>query len=357
MTLRIDLHPSQFDDTERRICSEGELSVAGFRFDSGVIGLRVKNARGELTMLPFQGSQVWRASFDGRELTMRSMFDEPRPTQNYLETYGGFLIHCGITGLGAPGPTDTHPLHGELPNAPIQKAWLEVDDGRVTVCGSYQHIVAFATNYVATVSTSLSAGSALLDVTLRVENLKASPMDLMYLAHANFRPVDHGELHYSADYTAQSVRVRQSIPSHVTPKPGYAEFLAELAQDPTPSHVLTPGLGFDPEVVFEINPKAGADGQAHALHKHPEGHSDYIRFRPDQTPLATRWICRTADQDGLGVAFPSTAGVEGYSAEKAKGRIVTVDGGSTWRADITLGHLTASETEEAIRTIDAIRGA
>jgi hypothetical protein len=49
--------------------------------------------------------------------------------------------------------------------------------------------------------------------------------------------------------------------------------------------------------------------------------------------------------------------VEGYTAEKAKGRIVTVDGGSTWRADITLGHLTASETEEAIRTIDAIRGA
>ncbi|MEM1238118.1 MAG: DUF4432 family protein, partial [Pseudomonadota bacterium] len=277
-------------------------------------------------------------------------------TQNYLETYGGFLIHCGITGLGAPGPTDGHPLHGELPNAPMQKAWLEVEDGSIAVCGSYQHTVAFSVNYVATVSTMISVGSALLDVTLEVLNLKSSAMDLMYLAHANFRPVDHGELHYSANYNSESVRVRQSIPSHVTPKPGYAAFLDELAHDPTLSHVLTPGLGFDPEVVFEIDPKAGADGLAHAVHKHPEGHSDYIRFRPDQAPLANRWISRTADQDGLGIAFPATSGVAGYTAEKAKGRVVELAGGETWTIDMTMGHLTPAETGAAIKTIDAIRG-
>ncbi|GIS11657.1 MAG: hypothetical protein CM15mP115_08080 [Alphaproteobacteria bacterium] len=47
-------------------------------------------------MLPFKGQQIWRAGFDGRDLTMRSMFDEPVDTQVYLETYGAFMIHCGL---------------------------------------------------------------------------------------------------------------------------------------------------------------------------------------------------------------------------------------------------------------------
>ena len=353
--MRIDLHASMFGEKERSLCQVGELSVSTFRFDSGVAGLRVRNARGEIVVLPYQGQQIWRASFDGRALTMRSMFDQPKETRVYLETYGGFMIHCGITGLGAPGPEDTHPLHGELPNAPFQSAWLEVGANSVTVAGSYQHTVAFSTNYRATVETTLTAGSALIDVSVSVENLKRTPMDLMYLGHANFKPVDDGELHYTADYTAKSVRVRRSIPSHVTPKPGYPEFLAELAEDPTGHHVLRPGLAFDPEVVFEIDMTSDADGFAHALQKHPDGTADYVRCRPDQAPLCTRWICRTPDQDGLGIAFPSTSGVEGYTAEKAKGRVEPVEGGETWRIDMRLGLLTASETGETVAMIEKVR--
>jgi len=357
MTVRIDLYDTMFGEKERPLCQIGEFAVSTFRYDSGIAGLRIRNARGQIIMLPFQGQQVWRAAFDGRELTMRSMFDEPVATRAYLETYGAFLIHCGITGLGAPGPTDGHPLHGELPNAPFQSAWIEIDAdaGTLTIAGTYQHIVAFSTNYRATVKTSLTAGAALIDASVRVENLKRAPMDLMYLGHANFRPVDNGALHYTADYTADAVRVRRSIPSHVTPKPGYVEFLEQLAGDPSGHHVLKPGLGFDPEVVFEIDMKTDAHGFAHALQKHPDGTADYIRYQPAQAPLAMRWVCRTPDQDGLGMAFPATSGVEGYSAEKAKGRVVSLDGGATWRVDMTMGLLTATETAQAIDDIDRVR--
>ena len=61
-----------------------------------------------------------------------------------------------------------------------------------------------------TISVACLNGSADIDVSLSVENLKQTPMDLMYLAHANFRPVDHGEQHYTANYDAGSVRVRRS---------------------------------------------------------------------------------------------------------------------------------------------------
>ena len=229
--MRIERYDQMFNEQERPLCQFDAFSIKTFRYKSGVAALRIINARGEIIVLPFQGQQVWRAKFDGRELTMRSMFDEPVSTREYLENYGAFMIHCGITGLGAPGPEDNHSLHGELPNAPFNSAWLELDsDKRSTkVGGTYQHTVAFSTNYLATIETALKAESALLDISVSVENLKQTPMDLMYLGHANFRPVDGGELHYSAFYNSKSVRVRQSIPSHVNPKPGYKEFLSKLA--------------------------------------------------------------------------------------------------------------------------------
>ena len=351
--MRIELYDPMFSEKERPLCQFDAFSITTFRYDSGVAALRIINARGEIIVLPFQGQQIWRAGFDGRDLTMRSMFDEPVFTRDYLENYGAFMIHCGITGLGAPGPKDNHRLHGELPNAPFNSAWLELDpdERSIKIAGTFQHIVAFSTNYLATVETVMKAESALLDVSVSVENLKQTPMDLMYLGHANFRPVDGGELHYTACYNAKSVRVRQSIPSHINPKPGYQEFLARLADTPQIHHTLQRGLAFDPEVVFEIDMNNDLDGFSHALQKHPNGTADYVRYRPDQALICTRWICRTPDQDGLGIAFPSTSGVEGYTAEKAKGRVETVQSGDTWRIEIKLGLLTASETEQVIEMI------
>lgn len=353
MAARIELSAGMFGEAERELVRMGEFAVSTFLYRSGVAGLRVRNARGEIVVLPFQGQQVWRAVFDGRDLTMRSMFEEPVATRVYLETYGAFLIHCGLAGLGAPGPGDSHVLHAELPNAPFQEAWLELDEaaGTVAVCGSYRHTVAFTTNYRATVRTALAAGSALMEVGVGVENLKATPMDLMYLAHANFRPVDHGELHYTARYDAEAVRVRRSIPAHVTPKPGYAEFIAALAEDPAPHHVLRPGMAFDPEVVFSIDMDADDEGLAHAMQQHPDGTADYLSYRPEQAPRCQRWICRTPDQDGLGFAFPATSGVEGHAAEKARGNVPELAGGATWRLDMTMGLLTAEEARAAVARI------
>ena len=267
------------------------------------------------------------------------------------------MIHCGLAGLGAPGPDDTHPLHGELPNAPFQKAWLVIDEGEGTVAvgGSYQHTVAFSTNYLAPAQVAMTAGSALLGVSLAVENLKQTPMEMMYLAHANFRPVDHGELHYTASYDAGSVRVRTSIPAHISPKPDYMAFIETLARDPLPHHRMDPALAFDPEVVFSIDMMADGDGLAHAMQAHPDGTADYIGFRPDQAPVCTRWVCRTPDQDGLGIAFPATAEVEGYTAEKAKGHVIELVGGATWNIDISMGLLTATEAAGLKDRIDAVR--
>ena len=109
----IHLRPEFFLENENLIVESGQLCATCFRFDSGVCGLRLTSDVGELVLLPYQGQQVWSATFNGRCLTMQSMFDQPYPTRVFLDTFGGFLQHCGITGVGGPGPDDTHPLHGE----------------------------------------------------------------------------------------------------------------------------------------------------------------------------------------------------------------------------------------------------
>ncbi len=356
MAIRVELQRRSFGEKERLVAEGAGLSVSAFRYDSGIEALRLRNRRGECIILPFKGQQIWSANFDGREIGMRSMFHEPVATERYLETYGAFFIHCGVTAIGAPGPEDDHPLHGELPNAPYQRAWLVFDEeaSTATVAGSYRHTVAFKVNYLATASTQLQVDSAMLHIGLSIENLKRTPMELMYLGHVNFRPVDHSELIYSAICSPATVRVRRSIPSHISPPPGYAEFLAQLAENPGLHNVLKPSLVFDPEVVFAIDMLADAAGWVHGLQRHPDGTGDYVTYRKSQAPKTIRWICRTPDQDAIGIAFPATAGVEGYTVEKAKGNVVTVEGGTTWAIGVKAGAVTVQEADSIAAQISDI---
>jgi hypothetical protein len=354
----IELRESFFEARETRLVEGGELSAVLFRFPGGVPAVRLENSFGSAVLLPFQGQQIWSAEFAGRDLTMRSMFREPRATRSYLETYGGFLLHCGATAMGVPSREDVHPLHGELPNAPYGRAWLVLgeEDGTpfVALRGEYEHAVAFTAHYAARPEVRLAAGETRLRASMTIENLKRTPMELMYLAHVNFRPVDGGRLVSTAPCIPGETRVRTSIPSHVRPGEGYRAFLEELQVRPERHLVLEPGLPFDPEVVFFLRYRADEDGRAHSLQVHPDGSADFISHRPDQLPHGIRWICRTPDQDALGLCLPATAEPEGYLAEKKKGNIRELPAGGTARFDLEMGCLGPAEAQEMERRIEEI---
>lgn len=356
----VQLMPGMFTENERVLVTHGALTASAFVFETGVAGLRLRNDVGEIVLLPFQGQQVWSVAFRGRNLTMKSMFDAPRPTRTYLETYGGFCLHCGFTAMGVPTGGDTHPLHGELPNAPFTNAYVEAgSDGHgdyLALGGEYQHTVAFGVNYRAEPLVKLYANSSLFTIAMTITNLKRTPMDYMYMAHVNFRPVDQGRLVYSAVCTPEKVRVRRSIPSHVRPAPGFAEFLDELAANPALHNVLKPGLAFDPEVVFFIDYSADGEGWAHTMQVHPDGTADYIGHKPGELDHGVRWICRTPDQDALGLVLPATAQSEGYSAEKAKGNIKVLGPGAIFHCEMECGVLTEAETRKMEQKIAALIG-
>jgi hypothetical protein len=351
----ISLDPSAFRDGERVLVQHGRLAASGFLFSSGVCGVRLKNELGNVILLPFQGQQVWSAEFGGRNLAMRSLFTEPRPVHEFLENFGGLLLHCGATAMGSPSKEDTHPLHGELPNAPYSTAFLAIgEDERgeyIGLGGEYVHIVAFGSCYSARPSLRLHGGSSLLAMSMTISNLRNSPMELMYLAHINFRPVDDGRLVYSAPCDPEHIHVRSSLPGFIQPRAGYLEFIEELKHHPEKHNVLRAELIFDPEVVFGIRYLADAQGWAHCMQVHPDGSADYVRHRPDQLDHGIRWISRTADQDALGFE-PATAEVEGYLAEKRKGNIKVLPPKGQFHCNVEFGALSPREVKDVEARIE-----
>jgi Domain of unknown function (DUF4432) len=357
MPVAIHLQPDMFSPAERLLVEHGPWRASSFRFSSGVAALRITSDDCEVVMLPYQGQQIWRAQFRGRDLAMVSMFDQPHPTQDFLRTYGGFLIHCGVTAMGPPGPEDDHPPHGELPNAPFQSARLLVDDSvegpTIGLSGDYRHTVGFRTNYTATPTVQLK-GQGCIAVSLVVENHKRTAMELMYLAHINFRPVNGARLYQSGLTGPAHERIRRSIPAHVSAPPGYRDLVSALAADPAPHHEMTAGQVYDPEVVFSIDYLADPQGWATSLQRLPDGSADFVRHRPAQLPHGVRWISRTPDQDCLGLVLPATAETEGLSAERAKGNVLQLPGEASFRCDYEIGVLNWEAVDRVLASMQAV---
>ena len=133
--------------------------------------------------------------------------------------------------------------------------------------------------------------------------------------------------------------------------------IAEVNEEPDPADLIpAPELVFDPELVFSIDYLADAGGWAHSLQVHPDGSADYVAHRPEQLKVGVRWICRTPDQDAMGLVLPATAEPEGYHAEKAKGNIVVLPGESTFHLDLRIGTLSAEEAKGVETKIEEILG-
>ena len=294
----IDLLPEQFGSSEAVVTRYAGLVATAFRYRSGVAGLRMSNEKGEIVMLPFQGQQIWDATFLGRSLTMRSMFDEPVATRDYLSNYGAFFIHCGATAMGNPGPSDRHPLHGDLPNAPYSDVQLIFGDNSegpfMALTGRSRQTVAFSHDYVARPTVRLQRDSSSVAVDVVIENRKRSPMELMYLAHINFRPADGGRLVDSVADDRADIVVRQVLPPFFTPSEDYLAYRDAIVADPSRHRTLAKGVQIDPELVMTMKAMADAEGWAHAMQVRPDGTADFVSFRPEELNYAVRWITRGA---------------------------------------------------------------
>jgi hypothetical protein len=315
-----------FFEKESELLKFESCSVSIFRYQSGVEAIRIHAGRSEFIWLPYLGQQFWDWIIDGKSLKLEGFVKEPSYGRNFLQNYGGFLIHCGMTAMGNPGVNDTHPQHGELPIARFNEAWIEIiqEDGHevLTVNGRLHWHIPFVAEYYCIPSVRILPDGLSLHAEVRMENPTSSIMDYMYLAHINFAFSGARELLSTAPFDSNHVVIRNEI-------------IPGLAANPALIKHIDHTTRYEPEFVATINDQDVTDGSVGSILVHNDGTSRWVSQEVSALDHHVLWITHNADRGACGFHLPSTAGSDGFTSELGRGNIKHLMPGSnvTFRYD------------------------
>lgn len=315
MSNKIYIYENFFTEREKTIFSCGNLSASLFIYDTGVKAVKIKNSKGSATILPYMGQMIWRADFNGKELAMKSIYDQPiQPKVAYGESYGCFLMHCGLTAMGNPTAEDTHAPHGELPFAKYQSVYIvsgKDENGEyVGISGVYTNKACYELNYDFSPMVKLYDNATYLDVEVKFTNNKDVPLEYYYLCHINHLPVDGSTLSYTADRS--KIKVNHEVPDNYFNEKGAKatnDYLDKLDKDPSiMDKIGAEGQSYQPEIVFGImSYKGDENGNAYTMQIYPDKTATFVMHKPEELPYGVRWISRTKDEDAIGMVLPATA--------------------------------------------------
>ena len=354
MEMRINLKKEFFSDREFIIAENGNMKATAFKYSTGIEAIKVENSKGYFIILPYKGQQIWRANFLGNELVMRTMMEEPQQSNVYLETYGGFLLHCGVCAFGVPQSDDTHAQHGETPNADYQEAYIECGEDYMAVGGKLYYDKSFVRNHTFNPECRLYEDDTVLKIKVNLENRRATDMEYMYLCHINFRPIDGAELISSADY--DNIKVYKSVGDDL-PKDHAEKLLNYMnAVEENPrlmNKVGAEGQIYNPEICFGIPYKGDENNRAYNL-QYTEKGACYVSHPTDVLPYSIRWISRTATEDSMGMVLPSTGEHLGYSNAKRNGEVKILPGYGKLTFEMEAGWLEKERADQIKAKIESM---
>lgn len=335
MTVRIPLSEALFAEQPRTLLQTDSSVATAFRYRSGVAALRLVTPAAELVWLPFKGQQIWRYAVGGEDLTMRTHFDEPTASAVFGETYGGFLLHCGLTGIGHPSAEDQHDLHGELPNATYDEAEIVVDGDTFTLTGSCRLRRTHSMDVVFRPSVTVDAQDTLLRVTAQVENLRRSPFSYAYMCHINYALFDGSVLEQTASLSSDDFVV---VPDEGQDE-ATAEYTRAITADPESSNRLDAAQPLRPEYCAIIRPRPDDEGWARFFQVRPDASAAYVGFDVEGLPVVVRWISNTGDEASAGFCLPATAHHLGRARAARDGLMREVPAGGSVTMHVETGLL------------------
>lgn len=357
---KLFLYEDFFTKDEKEIVSFGKLSASLFIYSTGVKAVRLKNDRGAIVMLPYMGQMIWRAAFDGYEMTMKTPFDEPiAAKETFEETYGCFLMHCGLTAMGNPTAEDDHKPHGELPICKYQTAFVvtgEDEQGKfIGLSGIYTNKSCYALNYEFSPLVKIYEGKTIIDVSVSFKNNKDVPLEYYYLCHINHRPVDGARLAYTADRS--KIKVNHEVPDGYFSETDAAatnRYLDALDKNPAiMDEIGAEGQSYRPEIVFYCRYSAIENGNAYTMQYNEKGNSTFVIHRPEELPFGIRWISRTEDEDTLGMVLPATSEHLGKLYCQRNGQSKFLSKGETVNYHMVTGLLNDEEAKAMLAKINA----
>lgn len=180
-----------------------------------------------------------------------------------------------------------------------------------------------------------------------IHNRRGRELDYFFMCHMNWLAVDGARMVYSAKKDKE----------HIVPDPPelegnspraqrMREFGQKVIEDPTiVDHLDSKSQCFDPEMCINIKYESDQNGWAHAMQVMPEGDACYVGFRTKELPYALRWYCRTADEDGVGIALPTTGTNRSTSYQREHGYYNTLAPGAHESIRFDFGYLDPKKVE------------
>jgi len=323
----------------------------------GVDAITVNNGVMSFVILPTRGMGIWRGQCAGLPIGWQAPVRGPvhpkfvnltgRGGLGWLEGFDEVIVRCGLESHGAPGRDILRDnrgqamemdlgLHGRIANLPAHHVELRIQPGDATeiqLRGTVDEAALFCSQLRLETVISTIAGSNRVTIFDKVTNLKSGPSEMELLYHCNFGRPFLGE---GARFMAPASRVMPRDPRG-------AEGVAEHDVYPGP----IPGFA---EQVHWYELIADDDGRTvTALRDAAGSKAVALRFRPRQLPCFTLWKCPGAESDGYVTGLePGTSLPNPRSFEREKGRVVQLQPGETYTAELSLEVLSEPNQVEGL---------
>jgi hypothetical protein len=322
---KVELQRAYFTDSSKIIFRNDEMTASIFRYPSGVEAIELKNLRGRMVVLPYMGQMIWDLEFDGANLKMKNMFSQPKKAASVIDTYGCFAFHSGLIRNGCPGPEDDHDLHGEMPCAEMDRAWLEITDNGIIICGETEYVKGFGHHYLARPTVKMFSRETFIEINMNVKNLSGSEMPLQYMFHTNYAYLENAVM--KQNIPASAFKLRESIPGHVKPTEKWLDYNKKLLSGDEMITALNKPEMYDPEIVFFADKLDHYLEDAEFEMVSHDGTAFFTRFSTSEFNYATRWILHNSDQQVGAFVLPATCRPEGFLAAERSGTLLKLNAG------------------------------
>ena len=317
--------------------------------EKGVDAVDFRTGTGfNFTVLPGRGMDISYAEYNGQPLCWRSStgdmgssYFEPEGLGWLRGFYGGLVVTCGMTYVGAPctDEEDELGLHGRASYTPAKNVWTdgkwEDNEYIMWTQGKVRETSVFGENILRTRKIWAKLGEEKFYLHDVVENLGFEPVPHMYLYHINggFPAVDEDSILLSPTKKA-------------VPKDEEAEVDAQnyyKFQAPTP--------GFK-ERVYYHDMMPDSDGYVYAAlvnkkFKNGHGFGFYVKYLKSQLPRFIEWKMNGEGTYVVGIE-PANCLVEGRAKERERGTLQILQPGEKREYKLEIGVLKSNEDIEIL---------
>lgn len=349
--VKVMLKKELFDYVPFSVIDDLNFTVVAFKYKSGVEGLRISNGLCSMVVTPYMGHQIWELEINGRNMTQKSIFDQPLMTDKFGDNYGAFLIHCGLTNLNGAGEGENYPLHGELPFAKYDDNIIEIGEdekGRyLSVSGTYTYRNSQEYYYEYKPKIKLYKDNTLVNVRNEINNKRSSELKYLFMCHMNWLGVDGSKILDSVQKDENKIDVPlNDYHSESNIKSGLWDFANKVKDNPeTIDTIDFKNQIFNPEFCVNVQHTPDDTNWAHALCILPENDSYYVGFNCHNIKNSVKWFCKNEDENGLGFCLPTTGNNQSSKHQYENQLYNSVKGLSSDYIEFSFGYKDVDETE------------